>query len=119
MSAEPGATGGASSEMAGSMTTISTLELDLAIGQLGRGGMVTDLVAPSLAAPAPREALRAAMERRLGRPLQPATLVVTPGHGRVWAMFDPPAPHWEAEVVAVREAIRRAGPPASWPRIEA
>ena len=101
------------------MTTISGLELDLAIGQLCGGGMVTDVVAPSMAEPARREALRAAMERRLGRPLQPATLVVTPNHGRVWAMFDPPAPHWEVEVVAVREAIRRAGPPASWPQIEA
>lgn len=95
------------------------VELELAVGALRRGGMVTDLVAPSLAEPSRRDALRAAMERHMGRTLEPATLVVTQGHGRVWALFDPPAPHWEAEVAAVRGAIRETRPPACWPRIRA
>lgn len=96
------------------MTTITRVEVDLAAEALGRQGMVTDLTAPSLAEPGPRDPLIRALERRLGRELRPASLVVTPGHGRVWALFDPPAPHWEAEVTAVRGAIRAGGRRAIW-----
>ena len=84
---------------------ISLVEVELALEHLEAHGLVTDLAAPSLADPETRVLLLDALAAHRGRPPGRVTSAFTPGHGVVWAAFDPAPPDRGAEVAAIRFAI--------------
>ena len=65
------------------------VEVGLAAELLDAHGVVTDLVAPSLAEPGGRRLLLEALPRYRRRPPPRTARAAVPGHGEVWAAFDP------------------------------
>ena len=84
---------------------ITAVELDLAAAHLEAFGIVTDAVAPSLAVPALHRRFLEGLERRHGERTRLLTDADLSGHGRVWAILDPPARSRGGAVLAIRESV--------------
>lgn len=95
---------------------ISAVELELAVEHLEAHGMVTDLVVPTLAEPGRHRRFMEELARRRGRRHCSLSMAVTPRHGAVWAIFEPPARGAGAEARAIRRAIREGGMDPVWTR---
>ena len=95
---------------------ISTVEVELALEHLEAHGMVTDLAAPSLADAEARALLVDALTMHRGRLPARVTSAFTPGHGVVWAAFDPAPPDRGAETASIRFAIEEGAMAPVWTR---
>lgn len=95
---------------------ISAVEVELAAEHLEAHGFVTDLAAPSLAEPDARPALAEAVAERLDRGLPRPACADVPGHGVVWALFDPRPRGREEEAALIRLAVEEGAMAPVWTR---
>ena len=95
---------------------ITAVEVELAAAHLEAFGIVTDAVAPSLAAPALHRRCLDGLDRRRGRRGCVLTRADLPGHGRVWAILDPAPRSHGGAMLAIREAVEEGAWDPVWMR---